>query len=125
MLATTHKDLPVLFFATPTAWEKWLAANYSQPQGVWLRLSKKAATVKSLSYDQALDVALCYGWIDGLVNTENADYYLQKFTHRRPKSNWSARNIGRASALLAAGKVQASGMLEIEAAQQDGRWSNP
>jgi uncharacterized protein YdeI (YjbR/CyaY-like superfamily) len=117
-----HKDLRVLFFVTANDWEQWLVNHAANPQGIWIKLAKKASGIQSISYDEALDVALCYGWIDGLVNSLDANYYLQKFTPRRPQSTWSKRNIVKIADLTRAGKMQPSGLAEVERAKQDGRW---
>jgi uncharacterized protein YdeI (YjbR/CyaY-like superfamily) len=119
----THKNLAVHFFTDQKAWEKWLEKHYSQTEGVWVKFAKKASGITSLNYDQALEVALCFGWIDGLHNSLNETYHLQKFTPRRPKSMWSKRNIAKVAALTKAGKMKPSGLLEVERAKQDGRWA--
>lgn len=111
-----------LFFADQVSWEKWLASHFDQPEGIWLRFAKKASGINSLNYDEALDVALCYGWIDGQGKSLDETYYKQKFTPRRAKSIWSKRNIGKVEELIKAGKMQSSGMAAIEAAKADGRW---
>lgn len=110
------------FFATPEAWETWLAKHYDQPQGIFIKFAKKASGIKSINYDQALEVALCYGWIDGISNSLDETYYLQKFTPRRPKSMWSKRNIGIVDRLTEEGRMQPAGIAAIEAAKADGRW---
>src|SRR5437773_62553 len=118
----TLKDLSILFFITPNQWEDWLEKNHAQTEGVWLKFAKKASGITSVNYDEALDAALCYGWIDGLVNKFDESYYLQKFTPRRSKSTWSKRNIGKVEELIKQGKMQPSGLAAIEAAKKDGRW---
>ncbi len=115
-------DLPILFFATSAEWEAWLADNYAQDQGVWLKFAKKASGIKSVVYDEALDVALCYGWIDGQSKSLDDMYYLQKFTPRRARSVWSERNVGKVAELAQAGKMKPSGMAAANAAKADGRW---
>lgn len=84
--------------------------------------SEKGSGIASVTYDEALDVALCYGWIDGQRKTFDSEFFLQKFTPRRSRSLWSKRNIKKVAELIAAGRMRPSGMAEIEAAQQDGRW---
>ena len=111
-----------LFFVTQADWKKWLAAHYDQTEGIWLKFAKKASGVKSVNYAEALDVALCYGWIDGQGKSIDEAYYKQKFTPRRAKSIWSKRNIGKVEELIKAGKMQPAGMAAIEAAKADGRW---
>src|ERR1041384_925545 len=97
-------DLPVKEFKTQAAWEKWLAKNHDKSKGVWLRMYKKASAIKSVNYDQALDEALCYGWIDGQKNTYDEVSFVQRFTPRRPRSIWSKRNVGHVERLTKAGK---------------------
>ncbi len=116
------QDLPTLAFASPTLWDAWLAENHASSAGVWLKLSKGSTAEASLSYDQALDVALCYGWIDGQKNRFDDTSWLQKFTPRRPGSKWSQRNCSKATDLLAQGRMQPAGLREVEAAKASGRW---
>jgi uncharacterized protein YdeI (YjbR/CyaY-like superfamily) len=87
-----------------------------------MQLAKKASGIATVTYDEALDVALCYGWIDGQKKTHDADYFLQRFTPRRTRSLWSRRNVTKARQLIDAGKMQPTGLAEVELAQQDGRW---
>ena len=116
------KELPMLPFASVPLWEQWLFEHHAQLAGVWIKLAKKAIGIASVTYDEALDVALCYGWIDGQRNSHDDHYFLQKFTPRRPKSLWSKRNIDKVAMLIAAGRMQPSGLAEVERAKQDGRW---
>jgi uncharacterized protein YdeI (YjbR/CyaY-like superfamily) len=116
-------DLPVKEFKTQAAWEKWLAKNHDKSPGVWMRFYKKASGVKSMNYDQALDEALCYGWIDGQTNKYDDVSWVQRFTPRRPRSIWSKRNVGHVDRLTKAGKMRPSGQAQIDAAKADGRWS--
>jgi uncharacterized protein YdeI (YjbR/CyaY-like superfamily) len=115
-------DLPVAEFKTQTAWEKWLAKNHDKSQGVWMRFYKKASGVKSMNYDQALDGALCYGWIDGQTNKYDDVSWVQRFTPRRARSGWSKRNVGHVARLIEAGKMHLAGQAQIDAAKADGRW---
>jgi uncharacterized protein YdeI (YjbR/CyaY-like superfamily) len=117
------EEIPELAVANVAAWRKWLAANHADPSGVWLVLAKKG-TVRptSLTYDQALEEALCYGWIDGQVQRRDDMTYRQRFTPRRRRSPWSARNVGIVTRLVAEGRVQPSGQAEIDRARVDGRW---
>lgn len=117
-----RNDLPIHFFANVGEWQNWLNEHYGQTSGVWLKFAKKSAEEPSVTYDEALDVALCYGWIDGQVNRYDEQYYLQKFTPRRPKSVWSKRNVSKVAELMEAGKMQPAGLAQVEAAKQDGRW---
>ncbi len=115
-------DLPIRHFATSAAWEKWLAAHYEKEKGLWLRLSKKNSGERSVTYDEALDVALCYGWIDGQKQPYDDASWLQRFTPRRAKSAWSKRNTQHVQRLIKVGRMQASGLQEVTLAKKDGRW---
>lgn len=115
------EEYPIIAFADIAAFEQWIHENHTQP-GVWIKIAKKASGIASIAHDEALDVALCYGWIDGQRNGLNDTHFLQKFTPRRPRSLWSKRNVAKIATLAAAGKMQPSGELEVEAAKQDGRW---
>lgn len=111
-----------LFFETPDDWESWLAQNYKLEEGILLKFAKKGSGITSLSYAGALDVALCYGWIDGQAKTIDDTFYTQKFTPRRPRSIWSKRNVGKVEELTKIGKMKAPGIAAAEAAKADGRW---
>lgn len=121
MASELPTDLPIRHFRDAAAWEKWLAAHTAD-KGLWLKIAKKDAGAASVTYAEALDVALCHGWIDGLKRACDERFFLQRFTPRRPKSLWSKINIGHAERLLAAGRMQPSGLREVEAAKADGRW---
>lgn len=121
MVATLPNDLPIQLFANPAAWEKWLSAHGNAP-GLWLKIAKKDKGVVSVTYAEALDVALCHGWIDGLKRACDDQYFLQRFTPRRPKSLWSKINVGKVERLIGEGRMQAGGLREVEAARADGRW---
>jgi uncharacterized protein YdeI (YjbR/CyaY-like superfamily) len=114
-------ELP-LFFQTQKEWAAWLAKNYTKEEGIWLRFYKKASGIASINHDQALDSALCYGWIDGQAKPSDKDSWIQKFTPRRPKSLWSKRNIEHTARLIKTKKMRAPGLKEIERAKADGRW---
>ena len=116
------KNLSIVFFEKPEEWESWLEKHHQDVQGVWLKIAKKDSGVQSINYDQALDLALCFGWIDGQKKSMDGTYFLQKFTKRRPKGMWSKRNIGLVDVLAKAGKMRPSGLAEVEAAKADGRW---
>jgi uncharacterized protein YdeI (YjbR/CyaY-like superfamily) len=118
----TYKDIPVMSFATQHAWHNWLSKNYTLQTGIWLKIAKKGSGIDSVDRKQALDEALCYGWIDGQALSLDQTYYLQKYTPRRVRSMWSKVNIGKVEALIAEGRMQAQGMAEIERAKADGRW---
>ncbi|MGT0194766.1 YdeI/OmpD-associated family protein [Burkholderia pyrrocinia] len=111
-----------LTFTSQTEWESWLAQNGSTSSGARLRLAKKGTEQRTVTYEQALESALCYGWIDGQKQAESEQYWLQRFTPRSAKSIWSKLNKDRAEALIAAGRMRPPGMREIEKARKDGRW---
>ena len=114
---------PTIPFASPSAFRAWLAKNHAQSAGIWLHFMKKDSGKKSITYAQALDEALCFGWIDGHVKKFDADSWIQKFTPRRPKtSKWSKRNTQYAERLIAEKKMMPAGLLEMETAKKDGRW---
>jgi len=113
--------LPVLAFADAAAWEDWLIVH-ADTGGLWLRIAKKGNPAPSVTYAEALDVALCHGWIDGQKRADDAAWFLQRFTPRRARSLWSKINVGHAERLIAAGRMRAAGLREIEAARADGRW---
>ncbi|GGO39664.1 YdeI/OmpD-associated family protein [Streptomyces lasiicapitis] len=118
----TLDGLPVLAFADRRALEEWLDAHHEDSPGVWLKLAKKASGVASVATDEVIDLELCFGWIDGQRRRLDETYFLQKITPRRPRGTWSKRNIDRAEALIAEGRVRARGLAEIAAAKADGRW---
>lgn len=115
-------DLPIIVFKSPEEWASWLAKNHAKSSGLWLRLFKKDSEFASVTYAEALDEALCYGWIDGQLDKYDEKSWLRKFTPRRPKSVWSKRNIAHIDRLAQAGKMKPSGRKEVEAAKADGRW---
>jgi uncharacterized protein YdeI (YjbR/CyaY-like superfamily) len=109
-------------FSSQQAWTKWIENNHSKSAGVWMRLAKKGSSTKSITYPEALDVALCYGWIDAQKRGETAETWLQRFTPRGKRSIWSKINREKALALIEAGRMQAAGLEEVERAKKDGRW---
>ena len=109
-------------FKTPKDFSEWLEKNHTKADGLWVRLAKKGSGVKSITYAEALEVALCYGWIDALKLPENEKTWLQRFLPRRPKSMWSKINRDKALALIESGRMHAAGHAEIERAKSDGRW---
>lgn len=115
-------DLAVLSFEKQQDWEAWLAEHHADMKGVWLKIAKKDTNISSVNYSDALDSALCYGWIDGQKAAYDEQYWLQKFTPRGAKSIWSKVNCARAEALIAANRMQPAGMQQIERARADGRW---
>ncbi|HEU5005278.1 MAG TPA: YdeI/OmpD-associated family protein [Candidatus Saccharimonadales bacterium] len=118
----TFKDLPVLHFASQQDWRAWLEHNHGQPQGVWLKHAKKSSGKESVSYQEALTEALCYGWIDSQKQAYDKDFFLQKFSPRRPKSIWSKVNVAKAKELISSGRMQSAGLAVVDVAKHDGRW---
>jgi len=122
----SHQDasgeLPVLEFARQEDWGDWLDSNHAASAGLWIKVAKKASGKASVSYAEALDVALCYGWIDGQKKSHDASSWLQKFTRRGSRSIWSKVNREKALALIAGGQMKPAGLAEVERARQDGRW---
>lgn len=116
------EELPTLLFADAAAFEAWLEEHHGEPDGIWLQIAKKDAPEPSITYAEAVELALCFGWIDGLRRALDATHFLQRFTPRRPRGRWSRINRGKAEALIEAGRVRPAGMAEIEAARADGRW---
>ena len=119
---SSAKDLPVLSFATPQAWSGWLATHHASSRGVWLKIAKTGASSRSISYAQAIEVALAWGWIDGQKGKLDDAWWLQRFTPRTAKSPWSKINRGKAEALIAAGSMEPPGLAQVERAKADGRW---
>jgi uncharacterized protein YdeI (YjbR/CyaY-like superfamily) len=113
----------VISFASGTAWESWLEAEHASSPGVWLKIAKKSASVPTVSYADALDAALCFGWIDGQKGRLDDDYWLQRFTPRKPGSRWSRVNTEKAARLIEAGRMRPAGLAEVEQAKADGRWA--
>jgi uncharacterized protein YdeI (YjbR/CyaY-like superfamily) len=113
---------PILDFASQAEWEAWLDAEHARSDGVWLRFAKKGSGVTSVVYAEALDVALCYGWIDSQVARHDERFYLQKFTPRRSRSKWSRINRDKIEALTKEGRMKPAGLEQVELAKADGRW---
>jgi uncharacterized protein YdeI (YjbR/CyaY-like superfamily) len=113
---------PTLTIATQENWEAWLEQNGGASSGVWLRLAKKGAEHPTVSYADALESALCFGWIDGQKRADDEHYWLQRFTPRTARSIWSQNNKAKAEALVASGRMRLAGMQELDRAKQDGRW---
>lgn len=108
---------------TPAAFRRWLARHCEREQGVWLKFAKRGSAEQTLSYEQARELAIAWGWIDGLINKWDEDFYVLRFTPRRPRSKWSQINREVAEDLLARGEMQPRGLAEVEAARADGRWA--
>ncbi len=117
------RDLPVLAFATAEDFEDWLEREHLSSAGFWLRFAKKGSGVTSVNYEQAVLVALCFGWIDGQARSEGAASWLQRFTPRSRRSMWSQLNRERVEGLAARGRLRPAGVAEIEKAKADGRWA--
>jgi uncharacterized protein YdeI (YjbR/CyaY-like superfamily) len=115
-------DLPVAAFGDTSAWERWLTDNRAGSAGVWLKIAKKGAGEQTVSYAEALDVALCFGWIDGQKQALDETHWLQRFTPRRARSKWSRINRDKAEALIELGRMRPPGLAEVESAKADGRW---
>jgi uncharacterized protein YdeI (YjbR/CyaY-like superfamily) len=115
-------DLPVHLFSGPTELGSWLEENHDSADGVWLKIAKKGAGERSVTYAEALELALCFGWIDSQKRGLDATYFLQRFTPRRPGGRWSKINREKAEALIAAERMRPAGLAEVEAARADGRW---
>jgi uncharacterized protein YdeI (YjbR/CyaY-like superfamily) len=116
------RDLPVKRFRSKALWEKWLAAQHERSPGVWIEFAKKASGRPSVTYKEALEVALCYGWIDGQTAPVDETWYRQRFTPRRPRSKWSQINRAAVERLNAEGRLAPAGVRQMEAAKRDGRW---
>ena len=116
------EETPTLAFADKGTWAKWLDKHHATSAGVWVRLAKKTSGLKSLNHEESVEVALCYGWIDGQGKSDGATHWLQRFTPRSKRSLWSKRNTERAVALIEAGRMKPAGLVEIERAKKDGRW---
>jgi|HubBroStandDraft_3_1064219.scaffolds.fasta_scaffold02599_4 uncharacterized protein YdeI (YjbR/CyaY-like superfamily) len=121
-LVDEHKGRPVAGFASQQAWAEWLAEHYAGSRGLWLRIAKKGSGIATVSYAEALETALCWGWIDGQKAKLDDDHWLQLFTPRGPRSKWSKINREKAEALLAKGAIQPAGRAQIERARAEGRW---
>jgi uncharacterized protein YdeI (YjbR/CyaY-like superfamily) len=115
------KEHPTRTFASAAAWDAWLSKHHAT-NGVWIKMAKKASGIPSVDWDEAVDVALCHGWIDGQRNSLDEKYFLQKYTPRRSRSIWSKRNIEKVKRLAAEGRMRPAGMAEVEKAKKDGRW---
>jgi uncharacterized protein YdeI (YjbR/CyaY-like superfamily) len=116
------ETLPIISFETQQGWERWLTEHHTDTDGLWLKIAKKEAGISSVNYAEALESAICYGWIDGQKASFDDKYWLQKFTQRRAKSIWSKVNCTKALALIAEGRMQPAGIRQVGLAQADGRW---
>jgi uncharacterized protein YdeI (YjbR/CyaY-like superfamily) len=118
----TPRDLPVVAFSSQQAFEVWLTSQPADCRGLWLKIAKKASGIASISRAEAVDSALCHGWIDGQLDSFDGNYWLIRFTPRQPASKWSEINRARAQELVALGRMRPAGLKEIERAKKDGRW---
>lgn len=122
-MPTTNEPAPTLTVLDAAAWRTWLDVHEDEPDGVWLVLAKKGTTVPTvLTYAEALDEALCSGWIDGQKRGGDAATFLQRFTPRRARSLWSARNVEHVARLVEEGRMRPRGQVEVDRARADGRW---
>ena len=119
-----HDDYPVKLFKTAAAFEEWLNKNHTKADGLWMKIAKANTGIKSIAFPEALDIALCYGWIDGLRRGFDEQYYVQKFTPRRNKSVWSVINKNKVAQLIKDGRMKEAGLAAIEEAKKNGRWDN-
>jgi uncharacterized protein YdeI (YjbR/CyaY-like superfamily) len=122
-MAKAKRDLPVIAFKSQQAWDAWLASQPAHSQGLWLKLAKKSSGIASVSRPEAIDTALCHGWIDGQLDSLDDKYWLVRCTPRQPNSKWSEKNRDRALQLVELGRMRPAGLKEIERAQKDGRWN--
>lgn len=116
------EELPIRLFSDRAALEAWLEKSYDSSAGIWLKIAKKGTGERSVTYAEALELALCFGWIDSQKRGFNETHFLQRFTPRRPRGRWSKINREKAEALIAAGQMRPAGLAEVEAAKADGRW---
>ena len=115
-------ELPIRLFADPGELEAWLEESHDSSAGVWLKIAKKGSGERSVTYGEALELALCFGWIDSQKRSFDEAFFLQRFTPRRPRGRWSKINREKAEALIAARRMRPAGIAEVEAAKADGRW---
>jgi uncharacterized protein YdeI (YjbR/CyaY-like superfamily) len=115
-------EQPVLFFATPDEFGAWMDEHAEESDGIWLKFAKKTSGIPSVVYADAVEIALCHGWIDGQAKRLDDDHYLQRFTPRRARSKWSKINRQKAERLIAEGRMRLGGLSEVDRAKEDGRW---
>jgi uncharacterized protein YdeI (YjbR/CyaY-like superfamily) len=121
-MGKAKRELPVIAFKSQQAWDAWLASQPAESKGLWLKLAKKSSGIASVSKGEAIDTALCHGWIDGQLDSFDDDYWLIRFTPRQATSKWSEKNRVRALQLVELKRMQPGGLNEIERAKRDGRW---
>ena len=122
-MGKTRRDLPVIAFKSQQAWDGWLTSRPADSNGLWLKLAKKSSGISSVSRPEAIDTALCHGWIDGQLDSFDDNYWLIRFTPRQSSSKWSEKNRARALQLVELKRMKPAGLAEIERAKKDGRWS--
>ena len=115
-------ELPILQFDSPANWARWLERHHQSGQGAWLKLAKKASGITTVTHTEALEEALCYGWIDGQSARFDETFYLIRFTPRRPRSKWSQINRQKVERLINQGRMKPAGLAQVQAATEDGRW---
>ena len=123
-METGKDDLPIIPFQSQQDWEVWLDANHTASPGVWMKLAKKASGIPTVNFNDAIDVAICFGWIDGQRRGHDETWYLQRFTPRTPRSRWSEINVERVSRLTEQGRIRPAGLAEVDKAKADGRWDD-
>lgn len=116
------KELPIIHFRSQNEWEQWLEEHKATSDGIWMKFAKKDSGEESVSYKEAVDSALCHGWIDGQAASLDEKFWLQRFTRRTSRSKWSKINCGKVTELIAQGRMKAAGLAEVERAKADGRW---
>jgi len=121
-LTTKKEDYELKKFPTQQSFEQWLSRNHAKAPGIRIQFAKKSTKIRSVNYAEALDVALCYGWIDGMAKSIDSEWYWQRFTPRRARSLWSKRNRDLVARLIAEGRMRPAGQAEIDRAKADGRW---
>jgi uncharacterized protein YdeI (YjbR/CyaY-like superfamily) len=121
-VSKTAKPMVKKLFKSQAHWHAWLEKNHEDPDGVWVHFAKKGAATVTVSYDEALETALCFGWIDGQLRTHDEKTFVRKFTPRRARSIWSKVNVAKAEKLIDAGRMKAAGLKAIETAKKGGEW---
>ena len=119
---TAKPDLPIVPFVSREAWETWLEEHHASSDGLWLKIAKKGSGIETVTFAEALDAALCYGWIDSQRGGFDGRFFLQRFTPRKPRSKWSQVNREKVARLMEAGRMKPAGLREVERAKADGRW---
>jgi uncharacterized protein YdeI (YjbR/CyaY-like superfamily) len=124
MSRVPNDDLPIIPFESSAAWDEWLDEHHSTSRGLWLKIAKKASGITTITYQEAIETALCFGWIDGQRQSFDEAWFLQRFTPRRTRSRWSQINRERARSLIERGLMRPSGLAEVERAKTEGRWDD-